>query len=229
MLQQLPVVGGHVCTVRCLLTLAGCVFVWLQVSLRTLQLQPNGPARSLVLPLHKAQNSRASVQLTLQWLKSTKPVQKRQPRNTFGQRAVVQQDAGVLPAQQVEPAVEADERLSASSRTLPAANKNVSWHDKVGAATDECACAERIACGASIDSGKRYEQPAWVSDVAVPAQLCPALCAPSSVCLGAVERLSYLPVPCLCMLADAAARPLCSVCSKEIPAAAEIQQLGLKP
>jgi hypothetical protein len=117
----------------------------MQVSLSPLQLQPNGPARVLVLPLHKASSSRANVQVLLQWLKSTKqqPLhpsqQQQQQRTQRGQQAVLA-PLPAQPAQQQELQTPSSALVSPSTtKTRPlrstsafeAASKGVTWQDKV--------------------------------------------------------------------------------------------------
>lgn len=127
------------------------------MSLCALQLQPNGSARTLTLPLHKAGSSRATVQLSVQWLKSTKqqPSQQQQQRATrvqqSGQRAPAavadantsdgtagQQSAAVAVSGAagaggvgVPPTSKQPVPRSVSAFVASAGGKGVSWQDKV--------------------------------------------------------------------------------------------------
>jgi hypothetical protein len=123
----------------------------LQVSLCPLQLQPNGPARTLVLPLHKASSGRATVQLSVQWLKSTKQVspqlqqqrlQQQMQRMQQGQRAAVppslakeqqKQPPSQLPELSGGAGPPSPQQVSRAASAFAPASKLVSWQDKVGA------------------------------------------------------------------------------------------------
>ena len=118
----------------------------LQVSLCPLGLQPNSAARTLAVPLQKAQTSKASLQLSVQWLKSTKPPlrpHQQQARKALAQRAPVlqQPDPRQEPAAGMEawqgqqsprPAAAADPGSPDTDLSAFApSGKNVSWQDKV--------------------------------------------------------------------------------------------------
>lgn len=117
------------------------IVVLLQVSLCPLQLQPNGSARTLVLPLHKASNNRAAVQLSAQWLKSTKqqsarPQQQQERARAMQQGTRISVLPGSLgkqqPPQVQPPAQPSPEQLPRSVSAFAEPSKAVSWQDKVG-------------------------------------------------------------------------------------------------
>lgn len=62
-----------------------------QVALNSLQLVPNGAARTVLLPLKGASSKQAAVQVSVAWLKSTRPQQQQQPPRSMGQPAPPQQ------------------------------------------------------------------------------------------------------------------------------------------
>lgn len=122
------------------MTAAWVLIAWLagllcmQVTLCPLQLQPNGPARTLVLPLQKASNSRAAVQLHVQWLKSTKrpPAQDAAgaPRRMQqGQRVVGAPSSSLTQPPKAQ--APSPQPVPRSVSAFAASSKAVSWQDKV--------------------------------------------------------------------------------------------------
>jgi hypothetical protein len=117
----------------------------LQVSLCPLQLQANGPARTLVLPLHKARHNRAAVQLSVQWLQSTKqqgarPQQQQERARAMQQGTRISVMPGSLAKQhlpQVQPPAQpSPEQLPRAVSAFAQPSKGVSWQDKVGVWSD---------------------------------------------------------------------------------------------
>lgn len=118
-----------------------------QVSLPALDLQPNGAARTLVLPLLKCASPGASIEISLQWLKSTKPPAR--PVQATTQQQPSQQAGSPSPSSPLPPTGRSIQQGQQLGRMQQAA--------AAGAPVGQCV-GQEPSCGVSTGSEARQPQ-----------------------------------------------------------------------